>query len=144
MSLSAKNSNKTYIIAVDDSPDNLSLIEIILDDPAYVVEVASSGQEALDKITQRMPDLILLDVMMPGMDGLEVTRRIREDENLPYVPILLITAHDPKKIMNRSEVEVEGLIRKPLDVDELQDRVATLTQNDRQHEYSNIQDLPSA
>jgi CheY-like chemotaxis protein len=145
MPLKSDNSDKTHIMAVDDSLDNLSLIELILDNPTYDVEVASSGQEALSKIAQRVPDLILLDVMMPGMDGFEVTRRIREDDSIPYVPILLITAHDPRKIANRTEeVEVEGLIRKPLDIDELQDRVAKLTQNTRQHEYSNVQDLPSA
>lgn len=144
MFFKSNNANKSYIMAVDDSPDNLSLIEIILDDPKYDLELAESGQEALEKISQKVPDLILLDVMMPGMDGIEVTRRIREDDTLPYVPILLITAYDPKTIANYSEVVVEGLIRKPLDVDELQDRVATLTQSDRKYEYSNVQDLPSA
>jgi len=140
----SRHPDKTHIIAVDDSPDNLSLIEIILDDPEYDLELANSGQEALNKIAQQLPDLILLDVMMPGIDGIEVARRIRRDVSLPYVPIIFITAHDPQSIINRSSVKIDGLIRKPLDIDELRDRVAELTQKFRKHEYSNIRDLPSA
>jgi len=135
---------KIRIIAVDDSPDNLSLIEIIFDDPKYDLELAGSGREALAKIDQKIPDLILLDVMMPDMDGIEVTRRIRQNEDLPYVPILLITAHDRFNAKDGFDAGVDGLIRKPFDIDELQDRVATLTQGKRKHEYSNIPDLPSS
>ena len=144
MILETKHSDTTHILAVDDSPDNLSLIEIILDDPKYDLELANSGQEALNKVGQKLPNLILLDVMMPGIDGIEVVRRIRADDSLPYIPIVLITAHDPQSIADLSSIEVDGLIRKPLNIDELHDRVAELTQRFRKHEYSNIQDLSSA
>lgn len=131
MSSGHADSPKIHIIAVDDSLDNLSLIEIILDSPQYDLELAKSGQEALDKITRKVPDLVLLDVMMPEMDGFEVTRRIRQDATLPYVPILLITAYDSIKVADSLDAGVDGLIRKPLDIDELQFRVEALTQ-DRQ------------
>lgn len=119
-----------YIIAVDDSPDNLTLLEIILDDPHYDLDLMRSGHEVLRRITQKVPDLILLDVMMPEMDGFEVARRIRQDKSLPYIPILLLTAHDHDQV-NATEglnVGADDFIRKPFDIDELQSRVYELTQ----------------
>ena len=66
------------ILVVDDTPDNCLLIQAILQDEGYDVELSESGKDALAKIERLPPDLILLDVMMPGMDGYEVTRRIRQ------------------------------------------------------------------
>lgn len=117
-----------YILAVDDSPDNLTLLEIVLDDPHYDLDLSASGQDALHKISQKIPDLLLLDVMMPEMDGLEVARRIRQDQSLPYIPILLLTAYDQVNFSDGIEAGADDLIRKPFDIDELQARVEHLTQ----------------
>jgi CheY-like chemotaxis protein len=128
MSTGNSSCQPAYIVAVDDSPDNLTLLEIILDDPHYDLDLTASGQEALNKISRKIPDLILLDVMMPEMDGFEVTRRIRQDESLPYIPILLLTAHDQVNLTEGIAAGADDFIRKPFDIDELQTRVESLTQ----------------
>ncbi len=115
------------ILAVDDSPDNLFLIESILDDPDYRMTCVESGQAALDVVRQvPPPDLILLDVMMPGMDGYAVTQKIRDDTSLPYIPILLITAHDQSSLVQGLDAGADDFIRKPVDVNELRARVRSL------------------
>jgi two-component system sensor histidine kinase/response regulator len=142
MSSGYRNPSKAHIIAVDDSSDNLSLIECILDDPHYELDFAKSGKEALKKISRRMPDLILLDVMMPEMDGFEVTRRIRQDASLPYVPILLITAHDEVALEAALEAGADSFIRKPFDIDELQKHVEHFIQNNGEEKSPNACNLP--
>jgi CheY-like chemotaxis protein len=127
MSTANKPCQPAYILAVDDSPDNLTLLEIVLDDPHYDLDLTESGREALNKIHQKVPDLVLLDVMMPEMDGFEVARRIREDESLPYIPILLLTAHSQINPAEGMQAGADGFIRKPFDIDDLQTRVEILT-----------------
>jgi two-component system, sensor histidine kinase and response regulator len=114
------------ILAVDDSPDNLFLIESILDDPNYHMTCVENGQEALEAVCQAPPDVILLDVMMPCMDGYAVTQRIRCDPTLPYIPILLITAHDQSSLVQGLDAGADDFIRKPVDVNELRARVRSL------------------
>jgi signal transduction histidine kinase len=114
------------ILAVDDSPDNLFLIESILDDPEYHITCVESGQAALEVVGQTPPDVILLDVMMPGLDGYAVTQRIRDNLSLPYIPILLITAHDQSSLVQGLDAGADDFIRKPVDVNELRARVRSL------------------
>ncbi len=115
-----------HILAVDDSPDNLFLIETILDHPSYQITCVASGQEALAVVEQSPPDVILLDVMMPGLDGYAVTARIRQNSSLPYIPILLITAHDQSSLVQGLDAGADEFIRKPVDVNELKARVRSL------------------
>lgn len=122
----APMSDPFYILAVDDSPDNLFLIETILDDPTYRIDLADGGQAALDQVRQHPPDLILLDVMMPDLDGYAVTRQIRQERGLPYIPILLITAHDQSSLVQGLDAGADDFIRKPVDVNELRARVRSL------------------
>lgn len=119
-------SQATRILAVDDSIDNLFLIETILESDQYQLDSAKNGKEALLKIEQYPPDLVLLDIMMPGMDGYEVTRRIRQTEEQPYIPILLLTAHDHVSLVEGLDAGADDFIRKPFDVEELQARVRSL------------------
>jgi two-component system, sensor histidine kinase and response regulator len=114
------------ILVVDDTPDNCLLIQAILQDEGYQVELAESGKEALEKIGQSAPDLVLLDVMMPGMDGYEVTRRIRQNTSLPFIPILLTTAYDQPSVAQGLDIGAEDFIRKPVHFDELLARVRAL------------------
>ncbi|WP_035986668.1 hybrid sensor histidine kinase/response regulator [Leptolyngbya sp. KIOST-1] len=125
--MSPDPSNELYaILAVDDSPDNLFLIESILDDPEYHITCVESGHAALEVVADIPPDLILLDVMMPGLDGYAVTQRIRDNPNLPYIPILLITAHDQSSLVQGLDAGADDFIRKPVDVNELRARVRSL------------------
>jgi two-component system, sensor histidine kinase and response regulator len=114
------------ILVVDDSPDNSFLIQTILQDADYQVDVADSGPMALAKLEQAPPDLVLLDVMMPGMDGYEVTRRIRQNTSLPFIPILLITAYDQLSVAQGLDMGADDFIRKPVEFDELLARVRSL------------------
>ena len=82
------------ILVVDDLADNLFLLQTLLESEGYVVETALNGKAALDKIEQIPPNLVLLDIMMPGLNGYEVTRQVRQDERFSALPIVLITAHD--------------------------------------------------
>lgn len=114
------------ILAVDDSPDNLFLVEAILAEEGYEVICKSDGISALALIKTEPPDLVLLDVMMPGIDGYEVTRRIRNNPDLPFIPILLITAHNHSSVVEGLDAGADDFIRKPVEVDELLARVRSL------------------
>jgi signal transduction histidine kinase len=122
----AKANQVDRILAVDDIPDNLFLLKTVLEDEGYLIYTAQDGQTALSMIEQEPPDLILLDVMMPKMDGCEVTRRIRENKKLPHIPILLITAHIELSPVDGLDAGADDFIRKPFDPDELMARVRSL------------------
>jgi diguanylate cyclase (GGDEF)-like protein len=121
---------KGRILVVDDHEDNIELLRARLEARGYVVEGASDGQAALDAVERSCPDLILLDVMMPKMDGMEVVRRLkakRETKELPFIPVIMQTALDS------TENKVEGLdagaddyITKPINFAELEARVNSL------------------
>ena len=120
-------SNSVKILAVDDVPDNLFILESILTDiDEYEINCVEDGKTAIEKVLESPPDLILLDVMMPGIDGYEVTRRVRENKSLPYIPILLVTAHDHSSLTEGLDSGADDFIRKPFDIDELMARVRSL------------------
>jgi two-component system, sensor histidine kinase and response regulator len=114
------------ILAVDDTPDNLLLLEAILSEEGYDIRVAEDGAGALQMIEESPPDLILLDVMMPGMNGYEVTDRVRKNPRLPFIPILLITAFDQSSVVEGLDVGADEFVRKPVDPEELLARVRSL------------------
>ena len=115
-----------YILAVDDIPDNLLLVQLALEQEGHHVVLAHDGETALKQIKQAPPNLILLDVMMPGMDGYEVTRRIRQDKNIPFIPILLITAREESSLVEGLDAGADEFVRKPFQIDELQARVRSM------------------
>lgn len=120
---------RSEILAVDDSPDNLFLLEALLEEiDDYQLSCAESGQEAIEKIEKSPPALILLDLMMPDMDGYEVTRRIRQDPDLPYIPIVLLTAHDEASANKGLKAGADGFVRKPFDITALLDYIQTMLQ----------------
>ncbi|HET7321148.1 MAG TPA: diguanylate cyclase [Longimicrobiaceae bacterium] len=115
------------ILVVDDHPDNVEIINARLSSRGFVIETATNGEEALQRVHENPPQLILLDVMMPVMDGYEVSRRIKNDDDLPYIPIILVTARDS------TEDKVEGLdagaddyLTKPINFPELEARVRSM------------------
>ncbi len=119
-------SKTSYILAVDDLPDNLFLLKLALEQEGHNVVLVEDGKTALEHIEASPPNLVLLDVMMPEMDGYEVTRRIRSNPKYPYIPILLITAHEQSSVVEGLDAGADDFIRKPVQIDELQARVRSL------------------
>ncbi|GAX35883.1 hybrid sensor histidine kinase/response regulator [Nodularia sp. NIES-3585] len=125
--MNSPSSRFDKILVVDDSPDNVFLIKTILEGEGYIISTAENGVNALAELEKSPCDLVLLDLMMPGMDGYEVTRRIRGDTKFqPYIPILLITAHDAPNVAKGLDLGADDFIRKPVTVDELLARVRSL------------------
>lgn len=123
---SPSGSRPIQILVVDDVADNSLLLETILKTEGYHVEVASSGKAALTKIQASPPDLVLLDIMMPEMNGYEVAQCIRQNNNLPEIPILMITGCDePNGSAQLNELS-DGFIRKPFKLNELLNQVRTI------------------
>lgn len=107
------------ILVIDDLPDNLFLLRSLLEAEAYQVAVAEDGQTALAQLPEFAPHLILLDVMMPGMNGYELTRQIRRDPVFCALPIVLVTASMEACRVKGLAAGATDFIRKPLDLDEL-------------------------
>jgi len=124
--------NNHRVLVVDDIADNLILLQTVLESEGYIVETAQSGKAALDKLEEVDPDLVLLDIMMPGLNGYEVTRQVRQNERFASLPIVLLTAHDEFFQKPYREVGADDLIRKPIDFDELLDKVANYTNSHSQ------------
>ncbi len=118
--------HKSTILIVDDELFMSKTLEGLLTSPDYMLALASNGEEALAKAAELTPDLILLDVMMPVMDGFEVCRRLRADAVLAEVPVIMVTALDDRESRLRGiEVGADDFISKPIDPVELQARVRT-------------------
>ncbi len=111
------------ILVVDDLTDNLFLLQTILEAEGYNVDTADSGSSALVKVENSPPDLILMDVMMPDMSGYEVTQQIRQNRNLPFMPILLVTAYDETDAIQGLAMGANDFIRKPIEFDKLLSRI---------------------
>jgi putative two-component system response regulator len=116
-------------LIVDDAVENIKLVTEILNRPRneYDIEAAGDGYEALEKVKKFNPDLIMLDVVMPGIDGFEVCRILKEDEKTRLIPIVMITALDSQQDRLRGlESGVDDFISKPFNVYELLARVKNL------------------
>jgi len=115
------------ILVVDDILPNVKLLEIKLQKEYYNVSSAYSGQEALDKIQAERPDLVLLDVMMPEMDGFEVCRRIKSNPETEHIPVVMVTAlTEVSDRVNGLEAGADDFLTKPLDDVALMARVKSL------------------
>ncbi|MGI2112431.1 HD domain-containing phosphohydrolase [Shewanella frigidimarina] len=115
------------ILVVDDNPQNIELMQAYLEPKGYKIVTATGGQEALDILANHPIDLILLDIMMPGMNGFEVTRRVRQNETLKLLPIVLITAlRETKERVKGIDAGCDDFITKPVDKNELLSRVKSL------------------
>ncbi|MDB9322360.1 hybrid sensor histidine kinase/response regulator [Nodularia spumigena CS-591/04] len=117
---------KPSILLVDDSADSLRLLQITLKLKGYNVTVAESGAEALMQITKSPPDLVILDVLMPDMDGYEVTQEIKQNSNIPFIPILLVTGSEKSNVVKGLDAGADEFIRKPVGKEELLARVRAL------------------
>lgn len=125
----AGNSNsrsRPLILLVDDVPENLQVVGNILQEENLDIAVAASGQEALEFIREDVPDLILLDVMMPGLDGFEVCRRLKTNLMTSSIPVIFLTARsETEDVVQGFEVGGVDYVTKPFRPAELRARVKT-------------------
>ena len=119
--------DKPVILVVDDQLQNIELLEAYLIPQGYEIVRAASGEEALAKLSGDPIDLILLDVMMPGIDGFEVTRKVRQDVKIRLLPIILVTAlRETEDRVKGIEAGCDDFISKPVEKIEILARVRSL------------------
>lgn len=113
------------IMIVDDEPNTVELVKLVLETGGYETSAAFSGLEALEKINTKKPDMILLDIMMPGMDGWEVRKKLLEEKETKKIPIVMLTAksHPIDKIKGLYVVRTDDYITKPFGCSELVNKV---------------------
>jgi len=115
------------VMVVDDFIDNLTLISLDLQRHGYRVVTASDGEEAVRVANLTYPDIILMDLAMPDVDGLEATRKIRQSESLRTVPVVAITAFDTGGFQRAAhDVGFDGYMTKPINFDRLHDLIRKL------------------
>jgi two-component system, OmpR family, alkaline phosphatase synthesis response regulator PhoP len=125
------------ILVVDDEPDVASLLTLMLKSHGYTVITAGDGQEALEKARNEDPDLILLDVMLPRLDGYKVARMLKFDEHYSHIPIIMLTA----KVQERDkqtgmEMGANDYMTKPFDTALLLDKVKEMLDKKKEEEAS--------
>jgi class 3 adenylate cyclase/CheY-like chemotaxis protein len=123
------------ILIVDDTPANVHILQTRLAAHGYEIVTATDGEEALAAVRTTLPDLVLLDVMMPKMDGLEVCRQLRADAGLPFIPIIMVTAKaDSKDIVAGLEAGGDEYLTKPVDQAALVARVKSMLRIKHYHD----------
>ncbi len=106
--------SKSTIMVVDDNPDFVTIVKTLLEGKGYKVQSAYSGQEVFNLLAEQKPDLIILDIMMPQMDGLEVLTRLKGDPNTRSIPVILLTAKQPDEvILGGYDIWADSYITKP-------------------------------
>ena len=115
---------RPLVLIADDDPDILSLVKLRLERSGYDVVLAGDGQQALETARERTPDLALLDVMMPKLDGYELTARLRQEDATRRLPVILLTARVQESDIARGiEAGADDYVKKPFSTHELRDRV---------------------
>jgi CheY-like chemotaxis protein len=115
------------ILVAEDSPDSAIPISLHLQQEGYQVVMANDGEEAIKIAALSRPDLILMDLSMPVLDGLAATRRIREESPSPYIPIIAITAFSTSGFLQAAhDVGFDGYLTKPIDFNRMDDLIKTL------------------
>jgi adenylate cyclase len=115
------------ILVVDDVPDNVDILQMRLESQGYEVVTAGDGVEAIKKTRELLPDLVLLDIMMPKMDGIETVKRLKSDATLPFIPVILVTAKaDGRDVVAGLESGGDDYLTKPVDHAALSARVRAM------------------
>ncbi|WP_157991420.1 response regulator [Caldimonas tepidiphila] len=113
------------ILIVDDEFSNLEALELILSEEGYGVTVASDGRQALEKLEDAVPDLVLTDHMMPVMNGAQLIQALRSDPRHQAIPILLMSGA-PESVLRPLTTAYDAFLRKPFDIDALLQRIKML------------------
>ena len=117
-------SQKPKVLIVDDEAFNVDYLEQALEDSNYQIITASNGKEALDKIQSEQPDLVLLDLMMPILDGFAVLAQVKADQVLRDIPFIIISSeHDSKSVVKGIKQGAEDYLTKPVNADLLVKKV---------------------
>jgi class 3 adenylate cyclase/CheY-like chemotaxis protein len=118
---------RARILVVDDVADNVEILRMRLESLGYEVVVAVDGEQALAQVAATLPDLVLLDIMMPKVDGLEVVRRMKADATLPFIPVILVTAKaTPRDVVAGLDAGGDDYLTKPIDHGALVARVRAM------------------
>jgi len=119
--------NPARILVVDDVADNVEILRTRLESLGYEIVVAEDGEQALAKVAETLPDLVLLDIMMPKIDGLEVVRRLKADPTMPFIPVILVTAKaNQKDVVAGLDAGGDDYLTKPIDHGALVARVRAM------------------
>jgi adenylate cyclase len=122
-----QNPEPALILVVDDAPDNIEVVRARLEQQGYRVIAASDGIEALAQVRAAAPDLVLLDVVMPRLDGIETVRRIRADPAIPFTPVIMLTAqNDSRSVISALDAGADEYLTKPFDAGALLARVRSM------------------
>lgn len=139
-SFEAPPASPGFVLVVDDQPDNVHLLTDLLEHHGYRVAPAHSGAAALGAIADRQPDIVLMDVVMPGLSGLDVCRKLRADERYSTLPIILVTSKDPDTERIRGlEAGADDFLAKPVNGAELVARVRSLVRVKRLFDQTRAQ-----
>ncbi|MBD2775605.1 hybrid sensor histidine kinase/response regulator [Iningainema tapete] len=131
--------NQPSILVIDDEPNNFDVVETLLDGENYQLYYAPSGQQALNRLNSFQPDLILLDVMMPDLDGMEVCQRIKADPKWQAVPIIMVTALTAKEDLAQClAAGADDFISKPVNGVELRARVHSMLRIKQQYDSMQV------
>src|SRR5438874_1501104 len=115
------------VLVVDDVPDNVDILQMRLESQGYEVITAGDGEAALAIVRDKLPDLVLLDIMMPKLDGIATVKQLKADASLPFIPVILVTARaDAKDVIAGLEAGGDDYLTKPVDQAALMARVRAM------------------
>jgi len=129
----AENKTKHKVLLVDDDQQILRSLRVYLELENYQVETASNGKEALEKLKDSKPEIIVLDIMMPEMDGFEVMEKMKEDEEIAGIPVIMLTAKGQGgDVLKGYKMGASSYMTKPFNLNELVENVELILNSDEE------------
>ncbi|MCG2725476.1 MAG: response regulator [Elusimicrobia bacterium] len=117
------------ILIVDDDPEISSLVQYALESVGHEIKLCENGRDVIDMLHDFKPDLLILDVMLPGIDGFSIATEITEDEQLSSMPLIILSALEPSRTMFQRFAQVSSFLTKPFNTDDLLEAVKTALAN---------------